>query len=325
MEFIHSILRTNQLQAADGDVVIDLPVNPLSVILIHLSPLNDTGTIAEYSFLDAILAGLTSIRVSHKGSSVVDLNGVDLAALTMLWHKQSIWQSNAAETNNDRRSIVLPVMFGRQAYLPDECFPETKKGELQLTLDFDIAATGFDGMRFSVETIEIPEATPTFVQKVTTLAQTLAATGQNDIELPIGNAIRGILCFGTTSFAGAAPTPTLGQLELLVDNRQRAYTSTDFEVSRAIAGLTGVKYPPNGNHFHGVNAAGAGQEDVQEPQTIGSLEDNYTFLTLDPNWDDNFILETQGAGRINLRLNAEAANAIRVMPVERVAAAQFTG
>ncbi len=322
--FIHSVLRSNALVASDGDIVVDLPVNPLSVILLHLSPLNDTSTIADYRVLGALLSALDNVRVSHKGSAVVDLAGVDLAMLAMLWHKSPIWQSNAVETDNDRRSIVVPVIFGRRAFLPGECFPETKKGELQLTLTLDIADTGFDGLRLSVETIELPEASPETVQKVTTLSQTFAATGDNDIDLPIGNPIRAILCFGTTGFAGAAPAPTLGQLEVLKDNRQIGFTSTDFEVARGLLGLTGVPFPADFRHIHSGTYTTTVAGDSREPEIGASLDDNYCLLNFDPLWDDQYILETAGAGRVNVRVNAEAANAARIMPIERVAANVFT-
>ncbi len=322
--FIHSILRSNNLLAADGDVVYDLPVNPLSVILLHVSPLNDTSTIGDYRLLEGLLSAVDNVRVTHKGAAVVDLSGVDLAALLMLWHRQRIWQSNAVETDNDRRSLVLPIMFGRRAYTPNECFPETKKGELQLTVTWDIADTGFDGLRISIETIELPDAAPEFVQKATTLAATLVATGQNEIDLPIGNILRGILAFGATGFAGAAPAPTLGELQVLVDNRQVGYSATDFEVLRGLRGLHGIAFPPDLRHTHSVDAAGVGREDTLEPEIGASLDDNYTFLDFDPTWDDLYSLDTSGAGRVHVRMDAEATDAVRLIPVERILASQFT-
>lgn len=323
-DFIHSILRTNSLIASDGDQTFDLPVNPLSVVLLHISPLNETSTIGTFRLLEGLLATITNVRVTHKGASVVDASATDLAVLAMLWHRLHIWQSNAVETDNDRRSVVLPIIFGRRPYMVGECFPETKKGELQLTLTFDIAVAAVDGLRLSIETIELPDANPTTVQKVTTLSQTLAATGQNDIDLPIGNMLRAILLFGTTPFAGAAPTPTLGQLSVFKDNRQIGYTATDFETSRALLGLRGVPFPPDFRHQASVNAAGAGREDTLEPEIGASIDDNYTLLPFDVTDDDEFSLDTVGAGRINVRLDAEAANAVRVLPIERVNASEFT-
>jgi hypothetical protein len=322
--FIHSILRADGAIAADGDEVLDLPVNPLSVLLIKIGPLNETGTIGNYSLWAALLGALVNVRVTHRGSAVVDASGVDLFMLALLYHRLGVWQANAVETDNDRRCLVLPVLFGRKAYLGTECFPETKKGELQATMTWDIAATGYDGLRRSVETIELPDAKPEYVQKVTTLAQTFAAVGQNDVDLPIGNVIRAILLWGTTSYAGATPAPTWGQVEVLKDNRQLGYSSSDWEVVRAVAGLRGAPFPPDFRHIHSVNAAGVGREDTLEPEVGLSKDSYYALLDFDPTSDDEYSLDTAGAGRINVRADAEAAEAVRVLPIERVPAAEFT-
>ncbi len=249
-DFIRSILRTNSAIAADGDIVYDLPVNPLSAILLHISPLNESSTIGTYRYLQELLGALTNVRVTHKGTSVVDASGRDLGALALLYHRMSIWQSGQMETDNFRRSIVLPILFGRRAFHPTECFPETRKGELQLTITYDIAAAAFDGLRMSIETIELPDASPEFVQKVTTSSSTFAATGQNDVELPIGNFIRAILLWGTTGYTGATPAPTLGQLSVFKDNRQIGFTATDWEVLRGDFGLKGIPFPPDFRHIH---------------------------------------------------------------------------
>lgn len=322
--FTHSILMPNQAQAADGDVTVDLPVNPLSAILLHLSPLNETSTIGNYAMLEALLGACTNVRVSHKGSAVIEASATDLAVLAMLWHKLSIWQSNVMETDNFRRSVVLPILFGRMPYVGAECFPETRKGELQLTMTFDIAATAFDGLRFGVETVELPGASPQTVQKVTTLAQTFAATGQNDVDLPIGNVLRGILLWGTTAYTGAAPAPTIGEMELMVNNVQTHYSGTDWEVSRGILSMLGIPFPPDMRHIHSVNAAGAGREDTLEPEIGATIVDNYAFLGLDVTHDDEHSIDTNGASRVNVRCTAEAAEAVRVLPIERVDAAAFT-
>ncbi len=321
--FIHSILRANAAIAADGDEVIDLPVNPLSVILLHVSPLNETSTIGNYSLLMALLSAVDNVRVTHKGSAVLDIRGDDLAMLAMAWHGMPIWQSNAVETDDDRRSVVLPIVFGRHPYMASECFPETKKGELQLSVTWDIADTGFDGLRRSVETIELPEASPEFVQKVTTLAQTFTATGQNDVDLPIGNLLRAILLWGTTSYAGATPAPTWGQLEVMRDNRQIGYSATDWEVSRALMGLQQVQFPPSFRHVHSVGDDGANAVTSLEPQVGLSKDAYYTMLPFDVTGDDEYSLETSGAGRVNVRCDAEAAEAVRVLPIERVASSVF--
>ena len=322
-QFIRSILQANVAVAADGELVYDLPVNPLSAVLLHISPLNETSTIGQYSLIAGLLSAVDSVRITHKGVTVVAYNGYDLAMVAMLWHRMSIWQSNAIETDDDRRSLVLPILFGRKAFDPTECFPISRKGELQMAVDWDIADTAFDGLRVSIETIELPDATPDYVQKVTTLAQTFAAVGQNDIDLPIGNDIRAILLWGTTSFAGAAPAPTLGQLSVYKDNRQIGFTASDWEVLRGDLGLAGVPYPPTFEHIHSVNAAGVGREDTLEPQTVLDKAAYYALLNFDPNHDDMYTLETEGASRVHVRSVAEAAEAVRALPIEKVPVAKY--
>ena len=323
--FIHSVLEVDAVIAANGDEVIDLPVNPLSVILLEISPLNNTSTIGDYALLEGLLSALDSIDITHKGNSVLTCNGIDLAALALLYHRLPIWQSNAVETDNDRRSLVLPILFGRKPYMASECFPETKRGEFQMRLTWDVADTGFDGLRRSIETIELPDASPEFVQKITTLAQTLGATGQNDIDLPIGNVLRAVLMFGTTGFAGATPVPTLADLSFLVDNIQRNYSSSRYSVLRSVMGLAGVPFPAGFRHIHSVNAAGAGREDTEEPEIGGSLDDNYVLMLHDVTGDDEHSIDTNGAGRVNIRVDADTADAVRALPIEKVPVSTFTG
>src|SRR3990170_976212 len=281
--YTQSILAANQAVAADGVQVFDLPVGPLSGLLIHLNPLQESGTITTHRFLEALFSAIDNINVTFRGSSVIALNGVDAAVLALLWHRFTIWQSNAVETNNERRSVVLPIMFGRSAFDVKECFPATKKGELQMSITWDIAATG-----------------------------------QNEIDLPIGNFLRGVLMFGTTAFAGATPAPSLGRIELLKDNLQQFVSASDFEVMRGALGLKGIPFPPDFRHVHSVDAAGSAREDTLEPEVGASIDDNYALVDLDPLHDDSFGMETEGASRVHLRIEAETADAVRFIPIERV-------
>lgn len=322
--FIHSILAVDQAVAIDGELLWDLPVNPLSALLLKISPLNDTAVITNYKFLEGLLAAIVKLRVSHRGASVIDASGVDLAALAMLYHRIPCWQFGNDETDNVRRCVVLPVLFGRRPWLARECFPETKKGELQMAVTFDVLASGYDTLRISIETIELPEASPEVVQKVTTLAQTFAAVGQQDVDLPIGNVIRGLLLWGNTGFSGASPAPSWGQVSVLRDNTQIYYSATDFEVAGALAGLLGCPWPPDMRHVHSVNAAGAAREDTLEPKVGATLVDQYVLLPFDVDGTDEYAMDTSGAGRVNVRGLAESADAVRVLPIERVAATQFT-
>lgn len=321
--YTHSVLASDQAVAADGQQVFDLPVRPLSLILIKLAPLNETSTIGNYRLLEGLLSALDTVRVLFRGAEVFNASGVDAVALALLWHRFHIWQSNAVETDNDRRALVVPICFGRKPFVAAECFPSVKKGELQLLCTWDIADTGFDGLRISIETIELPAATPDFVQRVTTLTRTSPATGVNELDLPIGEVLRAVLLFGTTGFAGAAPAPSWADVQLLVGNQQQYISSTDWEVLRCVLGVKGVLFPPELRHIHSVNAAGAGREDTLEPEIGASIDDNYALIDLDPTWDDAFALNTEGASRVHLRYTADTADVVRALPIERVPTSRF--
>lgn len=321
--FIHSILVADRAQAADGEFNVDLPVNPLSVVLLNIKPLNNTATIANYTAMQGLLSAVNNIRIDWRGTAVVDINGQDLAAFLWMASQSRIALTNFRETDNERRSMVIPIPLTRNIWSPSECFPSSKRGELILTIDFDVADTGFDGLRFSIETLELPNANPTHFQRLTTQSITFTATGNNDVDMPIGNMIRGILAFGTTPFTGAAPAPTIGALRLLVDNVEQGFSSGDFETLRALTSMMGREPHYVLDHFHGVDASGAGQEDTQSQQIEAASYANYVYLDYDGTRDDAYALETKNASRVHLRVNAETANAARFIPVERILVTDF--
>lgn len=320
MQFLHSVSIVEQAVAADGPVNEDLAVNPLSVILVVLRPLNDTGTLLNFASYLNVCGAINSLGIIFRGESIVRMSGRDLAALAYFRHGIIFPQATHADTDDDRRAVVLPVLLGRFAYDTESCFPASRRGELVLELDFDLADTGYDAMRFSVETIELLDAKPKEYERRVVTTQTLAATGDNDVDLPTGNLYRGALAFGTTGFSGAAPAPTLGRLSTRLDNREVNYASTDFEVAHGTPALWGRMPPRMDEHQHRVDATQADAEELTTlPHNVGSGGwQNYAFLDFDPTRDDKFSVETKNASRLNVRMNAEAANLVRVIGIEVV-------
>lgn len=315
--FIHSIVQPPVAVAADGMLSYDLPVNPLSALLIGIQPLNNTGTITNFGLIQRLLSALDNINVTHNGVSVFQMSGVDACAYANLVQGIDISQANPVNTDDDRRCLMLPIVFGRKFADPTECLPATTRGELQAQITWDIADTGFDGLQIAIEAVELPDANPEFFQRPTTLTTTYAATGDNDVDLPIGHPLRGVLCFGTTGFAGAAPAPTLGRLSVLMDNLQVGYASTDFEASRLLTMLRGGRISGWNEHLHGFNDAAAGQADTQRQDDIYPFMENYTYLPFDLDRTDEFTLDTAGASDLVIRANAETANLARFIPIQR--------
>lgn len=318
--FLHSVSTVEQSIAVDGVVTFDLAVNPLSVVHLVLRPLNDTGTLADFPSYLEVVGALNRINIAWLGSSIFNMSGRDAAALAYFRHGLVPRQVTHIDTDDFRRCVVLPIFLGRDAFDEKSCFPASKRGELTIELDFDVADAGYDGMRLSIESLELLDAKPTEYERKVTSVQTFAATGDNDLDMPPGLMYRGILLFGTTSFTGATPAPTLGRISTRLDNSEVLYSSTDFEVAHTLGSLFGGQPPIMDEHIHRVDATAAS---VIEPTTLpsqigGGGWQNYAWLDFDPTRDDRFSLDTRGKSRFHVRSNAEAAELVRAIGIEVV-------
>lgn len=315
--FIHSQLTPTVTPGADGVFTYDLPVNPLSVILLNIKPLNETSTIANYLQLDGLLQAIEKIEVTWRGAAMVSVSGIDLCVLNALWHGIVPVQTHQDSTDDDRRSLVIPILFGRRAYDPAECFPRVSRGEMQLQLTVDDVDTGYSDLTFEIETIELPEATPTHFQRVTTISQTFAGTGDNAIDLPVETFIRAVLAFGTTGYTGATPAPSLADIRVLLNNIEYGIAHGTFTTLRGAMALNGCQPHALRDHFHEGTYASATTAMSNLEEISGCPHENYVLLNYDPNKDDEYMLDTHGAGRCHLLVDADTADACRFLPIEK--------
>lgn len=328
--FLHNIAVQERAISADGIESFDLAVNPLSVVLLCVRPLNDTGTLAAFQSYRGLAAAMNRVSVLYRGEAIKSVRGEDLAALNYYRWGIMPFQGQHDDTNDERRCAVIPIIMGRWPYSNSSCFPATRRGELVLECDFDIADTGYDGLRFSVETIELLDAKPKEYEKWVQVTQTNGAVGDADVDLvATGNAVRGVLLFGTTPFAGSSPAPSWGRLKVLLDNQEVGFGSTDFEVAQMLHCLWGRQPPAYDGHTHRVDTADAGSttKTLSGPHNIGAgiagatdinSWNQYAFLDFDPTGDDAHSLDTKGKSSLKLRANFETADAVRVVPVEVV-------
>lgn len=324
VRMLRSLCRQEFLPAADGVEVWDLAVNPLSVVLLHLKPLNDTTTLSNFVRAMGIAGAVNRVSVLYRGQSVFSMSGRDALALHYFRHGGVPWDGNPDDADNERRSLTIPIVLGRFPWDPASCFPASRRGELTMEVDIDIADTGYDGMRMSCETIELLGAEPKEYERCASISKTFAATGDQDFELPIGHVVRGLLLFGTTAFDGASPAPTWGRISLMLDNQQVGYASTDWECVRSDGMLFGRQPPTGEMHTHRVDATAASttQETSGGPIEVGDGGEgweNYAFLDLDPTRDDMLAIDTAGANDFTIRADVETADAARVVPIERIA------
>ena len=322
MEFIQSILEYQHLAVINTVDNYDLPVNPLSHILIQLKMDLGTPAIDSVPNFQKVFECLARIEVLYKGSAVYSLNGMDCFASGILVNGFESWAVNHVDEDDTEWCITFLVPMTRVLYSPLECFPRTTRGELILQITWGAAFTGFDIVNLQIETVELPDAAPVQFIKQTTKAVTPTATGQLDIELPIGNDISELVLWAETIPAGAVDTATLEMLEILVDNVNHFYPESNYNTIHNMAGRMRACPGYHGYHTHKLLAAAFAQGDqVSAPKPENHVIPNHLHLPFDIFRNGEYALKTAGASDVVLRVDAGDVGDIRCVPVEVVKSA----
>ena len=317
MEFIHSVLAHDETIAVGTVVSYDLPVNPLSHTLITIKYAQNLAD-DKVSFAN-VLAIISKIEVLYKGSAVFSMSGLDAYACGLLVNRFESWSMNEDGNDDDERAITILVPHTRTLYSPQECYPRTTRGELILQITYAAAFTDIDTTFAQIETVEIPNAAPEQFIKMTTLARTPTATGQLDIELPIGNEISELVLWGETIPAATADTATLDKLEILVDNINHFYAESNIETIHNMAGRMFAAPGYHGYHVHRLTAAAFAQwDDTSMVIPADHVISNHLHLPFDIFRDGRFALQTAGKSDVIVRIDAGDTGDIRVIPVEIV-------
>jgi len=296
MEFIRSNLLRDHTAATEVKKI-DLPVNPISHLIISLDMYNatDEATLAE------VLAFINTIQVTHNGRAILSMQSEDLYGLnSYLYGNRPVLVGKLA-TDNLLRCLSLVVPFGRRIFDPDECFPGTRKGELTLSLDYTAPATSADNGTLNIEAVELPEATPQrFLKSIMNTVSAPGATGDNDYELPIGNPIVAAMIRCTTWPAASSHAFGVDMAKVLVDNKEFGYASAR---AQCMTGDLIHRYDTQ----HGAIAA----QGLITPDSV-------FFVDFDPAKDGNFLLETAGKSSVKLRMEMGVDEATYVSTMELV-------
>ena len=299
MDFRRTIIVDNVTPAADGTFTYDLPVAPLSHLNLTIQCLNLAAIEATP---EEICDAITNLRILHRGSSILQMSARDLLALNhIVLRKQPIIFHQTSPINSVR-ALGLIVPMGRIPFDPDECFPESKAGDLQLQLTVDILTAAITGVILQVEAVELPDARPSHHLKATTLSETFTATGDHDMPLPIKNRYAGILLYSSIVPTAESWNTVADQIKLLADNAERIYSAANWESLHSDLVFRCGMYPG---------------------YISGSVDDNivnYSYLDFDPLGDSKFLLDTRDLAALTLRLTVGVAGTIRLIPVEVQAA-----
>lgn len=303
MRFIRSSLLKDHTTATEVKKL-DLPVNPLSHLIISMDAYNatDEATLAE------LLAFINSVTVEHNGVGVVSLQSEDLYGVdSYLYNRRPVLVGKLA-TDNLHRCLSLVVPFGRRIFDAEECYPATKKGELVLSLDMTVPATSADNSTLNVEAVELPEASPSrFLKTIMKTVSAPGATGENDVELPIGNKIVALLLRLTTWPGASTHTYGVNGVKTFVDNQQVGYS-----YARAQC-LTGDLI----HHWDTQHGSIAAQGAIVPASML--------CVDFDPNRDGQYLLETEGRSRVHAVLDMGVDEATYVTTCELVDASRVKG
>lgn len=298
MKFIRSNL-VKDLTISTGVLTRDLPTNPLSHLVISIDGLNvtDEATLAE------ILAFINSIQVTNSGATIYNLQSEDIYAQNVKLFGHYPVLTGSLATDNYARCLTLIVPFGRKIFNPAECLFAAKKGDLTLRCDLTIPATSFDVAHINIETVELPDANPSkYLRSVVKVVSAPGATGENEVDLPIGNELVALGLRLTTIPTTSSTTYGVDNARLLVDNVEYGYASARAQCLQGEAIF-------HSDGRHGAIAA----------QGIGQC-DNVLWMDYDPVGDGNFLLDTAGASRVHLNLDmgVDEATNINVMELVKI-------
>ncbi len=357
-QILHTTLEPGNILAAAADQLrYDLPTNPLSHIIITLMAANNAAHPGLYAAgAAAVMSKISNAKVTYRGATVVDGDPLDLLQVHAGFSHWYPSNAQVNDTDNATRGVSWVIPFGRFPYDPDECFPATRRGDLVLTLDTIADPAGLDTFILEIETVELLDAAPSRFIKVTTSQQIMAAGDVNDVRLPVGNKLLGVLMRAATYPTGASFNSSIADGRLKVDNVEAMYSHLNWHGLHALwhrrHRIDWLTY----GHQHTVSGSAAAAAAYAQATALGIAADadatqlttgtaarklitgidpqpelaalqQYGLLEFDPRNDLSYALDTRGAADIIWHVNSNIADATasRFLPIEYVEIAGGAG
>lgn len=319
--FLRSIVQDQVNIAAAGDIVpLDLPVNPLSflVLTVWIERPAESAT-AAHRYLSDYFSAISDLSVRHRGEQIIQGSLADITMAAAVLTRYKPWGANLAAVGQ-RQSMSFLLPFTRKPYWHEEAFPATSRGNLRFHMSVaDVSPGSATATDFALEACELIEDVPTRYLKYTTNTRTPPATGRQRVPLPIGNDILKILLFDGLTEITATEAFVWGKVKVMKDNVEQYYAESNAEslradIARAVDGLNTL-----GDHFHSQLAADTVTGGPTYSLNVPPLQ--YHLLDFDPLDDGSYALETKGAAAMDLDLNVDSiagAPVARYLPVELI-------
>jgi len=296
MEFIRSNILKDHTSATET-IEKDLPTGPLSHLILAVSgcQITDEVTLAE------LLAFINTIEVTKKGVGILSMQSEDLYGVNCFLYRKNPIKTNNITTATATTTLGLIIPFGRKIFDPDECYPATKKGDLTVRIGMTALATSIDTGIVNIEAVELVDATPSHYLKSTLKIVTApGATGENDVELPLGNEIIGIQIRRSSGPAAAGHVYGVQAARIMKNNKEFGYASAEAQA------LEADRIFRQG----GLPSSMLLQQEILPPKQF--------WIDFDPNDDGKWLLQTADATSMKLRLDMGVDEATYVTILERV-------
>lgn len=319
--YLRSIVSDIQTLTASADIVpVDLPVNPLSFLVLTINAEVNGAQEVQDDAREFIhhLGMVTDLSIRHRGENIIQGSLSDIAMMSFLLTGIAPWGREFTYGDNTftSRSVLIP--FSRMPYWHQEAFPATQRGNLRFFMTAGAALGVYDNFQWALEAVELIEDNPSQFLKFTTLTRALAATGRQKIPLPIGNDLLGLLLFDPSDEIDATEQYAFGKIKILKDNVEQYVSTSNWEANAIDMSIRGQSLMTAFGHTHVQAAAdtsvgGTGFRDADRPPI------QYGFVDFDPLRDGSYSLETAGAASLDLDMDSDVSSGtVRVMPVELV-------
>jgi len=296
MEFIRSNILKDHTSATET-IEKDLPTGPLSHLILALSGNQMTNEVT----LAQMLAFINNIEVTKKGVGILTMQSEDLYGENCFLYRKHPIKTNNITTDNATTTLGLIIPFGRKIFDPDECYPATKKGDLTVRLDMTVLGTTIDGGIINMDAVELVDATPSHYLKSTMKIVTApGATGDNDVEIPLGNEIIAIQIRRTSGPAADGHVYGVAAARIMKNNKEFNYAAAQAQC------LEAERIFRQG----GLPSSMLLQQEIVPPLQF--------WLDFDPNDDGKWLLQTADATSMKLRLDMGVDEITYVTILERV-------
>lgn len=319
--FLRSIVTDFQTLSASADIVpVDLPVNPLSQVILTLAfTKNVAAQVTSLgNLLVLMLQSITDLSIRHRGENIIQGSLMDIAVMNAVLTGKLPGVGEIAQADNEIQFVSVPISFARTPFDHVEAFPATQRGNLRFFMSAGAISALWDAFAWSIETIELIEDTPAQFLKYTSMTRTLAATGRQSFPLPIGNDLLGCLLFDPSDETDTGGAYAFGKVKILKDNVEQYYAESNWESLRETMERRVANWRLGWGHIHAQAAAdtATGEEQV----TVADRPPlQYGFLDFDPLKDGSYSLETMGASSLDLNLNSDVSTGtVRALPIELV-------